>query len=565
MRFAKVSIVALIIFSTLAAGSGVFLQAQSEDGRKRGRRPDAEDSTTPTATKNKGPQKYIAISKETTYFTEPLDDRGYVNYLAAINKLLKPDGLTRENNGYVLLWQALGHAEGNAEWVQEMAEELGVEPLPIEGDYIVNIGQYAQRKKVAMGENTDLEEFAKLQNKIFDQQGETAEKPWKAAEYPMMVEWIKLNEKPLKLVKQATEKPLYYRPYVGKDEDGNPGMLIAILLPDVQSFRAIARVLAARAMLNLGEGNTKAAQQDLLTMHKLARMCTKNLTLIEQLVGIAIEAIALTGDRQIALHGNLAADELLDYRKQLEALSTISDMHRSINVGERTMGLDSIVHLARGNVGDSKTNGADLMNGLIGLPSSESGIMKAWFALSFNWNEVLLISNEWYDRLGTISALPRPQRIKESEKLEQDLMKIKKDITSPTGMAKALLLGPKQRGKVMAQIVMSLLLPATHRAVDAQDRSLMTKDITLLAFSLQAYHKENGAYPKSLAELSPKYAVKIPQDVFAQAPLKYTSDGKTFTLYSIGHNETDDGGKTYGDHIDDRRTDDIVVKSPETK
>ena len=54
--------------------------------------------------------------------------------------------------------------------------------------------------------------------------------------------------------------------------------------------------------------------------------------------------------------------------------------------------------------------------------------------------------------------------------------------------------------------------------------------------------------------LTPQFVKKIPRDIIGGLPLKYrrTDDGK-FLLYSIGWNETDDGGQVI--HKKDGATD----------
>jgi hypothetical protein len=61
------------------------------------------DDTNSTSTSNQGKANAeqaklpFTISKETTYFTEPLDEAGYVDYLGALNKLCH-EGVMPENN-----------------------------------------------------------------------------------------------------------------------------------------------------------------------------------------------------------------------------------------------------------------------------------------------------------------------------------------------------------------------------------------------------------------------------------------------------------------------------------
>ena len=63
--------------------------------------------------------------------------------------------------------------------------------------------------------------------------------------------------------------------------------------------------------------------------------------------------------------------------------------------------------------------------------------------------------------------------------------------------------------------------------------------------ALERYHLAHGEYPETLDRLVPQFIEAIPQDVIGGQPLHYrrTNDGK-FLLYSVGWNETDDGGQS---------------------
>jgi hypothetical protein len=54
------------------------------------------------------------------------------------------------------------------------------------------------------------------------------------------------------------------------------------------------------------------------------------------------------------------------------------------------------------------------------------------------------------------------------------------------------------------------------------------------------------SFPESLEQLSPKYLTEIPQDLFTEKPHAYqtTDDRSGMLVYSLGENETDDGGLT---------------------
>jgi hypothetical protein len=98
-----------------------------------------------------------------------------------------------------------------------------------------------------------------------------------------------------------------------------------------------------------------------------------------------------------------------------------------------------------------------------------------------------------------------------------------------------------------------MLLPALGNAVKKFARAQSSVDLARVAIALERYRLAHGEYPESLDALAPQFVAKVPHDVIggqssqgsgsAGRPLHYrrTSDGQ-FVLYSVGWNETDDGG-----------------------
>jgi hypothetical protein len=68
-------------------------------------------------------------------------------------------------------------------------------------------------------------------------------------------------------------------------------------------------------------------------------------------------------------------------------------------------------------------------------------------------------------------------------------------------------------------------------------------DLARVAIALERYRLAHGEYPGTLDSLIPKFITQLPHDVIGGKPLHYwrTNDG-SFVLYSVGWNETDDGG-----------------------
>jgi hypothetical protein len=74
-------------------------------------------------------------------------------------------------------------------------------------------------------------------------------------------------------------------------------------------------------------------------------------------------------------------------------------------------------------------------------------------------------------------------------------------------------------------------------------RTEAARQIVIGAIALKRYQMKHGNFPARLSDISPELAPTVPFDPADGKPLRYrlNSDG-TFTLYSIGDDEKDDGG-----------------------
>jgi len=68
-------------------------------------------------------------------------------------------------------------------------------------------------------------------------------------------------------------------------------------------------------------------------------------------------------------------------------------------------------------------------------------------------------------------------------------------------------------------------------------------DLGVIACALERHRLASGRYPDTLETLAPKFLSTILPDVITGQPLKYrlTENGR-FLLYSVGWNQSDDGG-----------------------
>ena len=544
MRAIATSLLALGFCVTAAGG-------EPSEGRGAGRaltRADEKKAKDNKSEKKSKPK--FTVGKETTYVTGPLDEDGFIDYAAALNERLRK-GVTPDKNANVLIWKAFGpHPEG-AKMPAEFFKWLRIDPLPEKGNYFIPQSRYA-REQLKIEPGPALTAF-------IGEIDRATHSPWSAKRYPRVADWLKANEKPLALVHEATKRPQYFSPLVPTRSKKGTSGLIGALLPAVQKCRELAQALNARAMLAIGEGRYNDAWQDLLACHRLGRLVARGATLIEALVGIAIDMIASSAD--VALLERAVTDAKVEgktirgWQGDLRRLPPMPGIAEKIDLGERFMCLDCFMMVARG--------GLATLEGLSGgSPKPTNPLMK--HALDgINWDPALRLANRWYDRMvAALRIKDRAKREKRLKEIEADLKKDKKEIVDMGELSKLLLpftSTPKKRGELIGRVMISLLMPAVIKIQQASDRSEQIQRNLHVAFALACYRRELGRYPEKLDALAPGYLERVPQDIFSGAALIYRRSEKGYLLYSVGVNERDDGGRTFSDAAPG---DDLSIRIP---
>ncbi|VTR97651.1 hypothetical protein [Tuwongella immobilis] len=85
-------------------------------------------------------------------------------------------------------------------------------------------------------------------------------------------------------------------------------------------------------------------------------------------------------------------------------------------------------------------------------------------------------------------------------------------------------------------------LEFVNELFDAADRAEQQFELDQLALALAIYRAEHGSYPDSLAAMVPTILPRVPSDRFTGAPLKYQRTRWGYRCFSVGPDETDDGG-----------------------
>ena len=89
-----------------------------------------------------------------------------------------------------------------------------------------------------------------------------------------------------------------------------------------------------------------------------------------------------------------------------------------------------------------------------------------------------------------------------------------------------------------------MVFPAIGNAVKKFVAIQVSIDLARVACALERYRLAHGQYPEKLDALAPQFIEKLPHDIINGQPLHYRREANgQIILYSVGWNETDDGGQ----------------------
>lgn len=293
---------------------------------------------------------------------------------------------------------------------------------------------------------------------------------------------------------------------------------LGMLLHHAQNIRSVNRLLELDLEVKLAEGNVDGAVEDLLSMVATSESLTNEPILISQLVRIALLGTASKAlERLLARHD--LTDEQLARLQETFARQRYGDGLKRALQGEQYF-LISLSQM-NGPIGDPNVDrfrtlpfqGADMAKGLE------------------LWRNVIDASDE-----GLLDGLTATQQLEEEIESIAD--------------------SPLDRIRYPMTV---MLFPAIPNATKAFIRGEATARLAETAIACERYRVVDGELPADLYDLEPEYFPVVPVDPFDGQPLRYVTTESGATLYSIGMNQTDEGG------LDDPDTGDIVFVLSEEK
>ncbi len=461
------------------------------------------------------------IAAEVTAVTDEsfVQDDGYVDYVKAVNAWRGGD-VTEADNACVDLFHVFGPYDGlDDDWLARW-KLMSDQPEPV-GPFFQSFYDFA-------GEG--------MPDELYEAWG----KPWTDDEHPQLKGWIDANQVVMERLTGATSKTQYFYPLTVPEEDR--GLLISALLELPQSSRGTARLLSMRAMNHLANDRVDKCLDDLVTTRKLARLISTRGTLVEHLVGIAIENIAADAEKAVIGSGKLTREQITDYLARVDERVAFNDLAESIDKAERYMGLSATQHMHR--------------FGPHGLGMEPAGEVIP-VSVAFDVDIAMRIMNQHYDMIMKwASADTYTAKQDGGREFENYMIDFELKQTSPMRIATAALGGRRTHGDFIGSIMASMLLPAINQLVDADTQREVVDRMSRLGFKLEDHRLRTGEFPDSLDELGLGVGNRLVIDPFTGVRFVYEKTGSGFRLYSLGSNRKDDGGLGWNDDNAPPRSDD---------
>ena len=306
----------------------------------------------------------------------------------------------------------------------------------------------------------------------------------------------------------------------------------ATLLPHLAPLKSLSQVLQLRAIAQLQAGETDKALADVKLSLRLVESIRTEPFLISELVRIAMFEIALQPIYKGLAEHRWSDEQLVTLDAELAKLDFLAD-YQSAMRGEQAMTCATIDFF-------SKKNSYQRYEALSGWGVLDDLGVTLWGQLKnkakmvgiylmptgwFTQNKLFIAKGEQGWITGVISPerhLASPQKYREVEQAESGIYS-----------------RPARPWNFLAKE----FYPALGASGRKSSREQISVDLARTAIALERYRLAHGEFPESLDALVPQFVAQVPHDVIGGQPLKYRREANgQFILYSVGWNETDDGG-----------------------
>lgn len=288
-----------------------------------------------------------------------------------------------------------------------------------------------------------------------------------------------------------------------------------------------AKALRLHAVANLAEGNTAAALDDIGILLRFARTLDDEPAVVSLLVSNLVASWAVGAIWEGLSEHAWSDAQLRAIIEDLQKLDRTSALHRSME-GELIFFVCGMEYIQRQS--GIAPRMVHLYNSFNGLPEPNAVVaaMPRFFPSGW-WDQSKALAAETYTKFLIASIHPAAET---GPRIDPP---IDSDIIAGNL--------PKMPWSILVKIALPVLASISEPIAMNQDQISMA----IIACALDRYWLAEGHFPSRAAGLPPRFLDKLPRDAATGGDFIYrpSSDGRDFTLYSLGRNGIDDGGKVF--------------------
>jgi hypothetical protein len=295
------------------------------------------------------------------------------------------------------------------------------------------------------------------------------------------------------------------------------------LLPHLAALKRCTQVLQLRAIAELQAGQSDQALADVKLALYLVNSVRTEPFLISHLVRIAILQITFQPIYEGLAEHKWSDAQLAELDTELAKFDFLADYELSMR-GERICSISALDYMRRSGVDET--------------PDFNGGMTRhkiAWFIPSAFFYQNELTIARMHQQYTLPMADPEHQLVSPAQ-VHNLAIKQQRELEHHVWPYK---------------IFARMLLPVFDKVVEKFACAQSSVYLARTASALERYRLAHGEYPESLDALAPQFIAQVPHDVIDGGPLHYRRDPPSqssgaasgqFVLYSVGWNETDDGG-----------------------
>ena len=300
-----------------------------------------------------------------------------------------------------------------------------------------------------------------------------------------------------------------------------------ILLPHLSLLKHLCQVLQLRASAELALEQSEDALNDITLMLRLADASRSEPVLISHLVRFGQLHLAMRPIAEGLAAHQWSEDQLRRLEERLRGFDCLADGRRMLQGESVLLGEGMIEYIRRHPL---------QLNRMMESPSDQpgSGAVLPFFAC--------VAPGGWYDLEKLSLSRMSQENLLSAIELSRRRVTPKAAYDGDERLAAALSRSRPAlffRHRFFASNFLPNLTNVSYRVAFMQTGL----DLAGLACALERYRLASGHFPDQLELLVPRFIPRIPTDVINGGPLKYRlAPGDTFVLYSVGWNESDEGG-----------------------